>query len=365
MKSARRRAASPNGSSAEVAGIRSVGGAFAPASIGPQALTLGAGLAGGGVLAWFGVPAGWLSGAMIGVGILAAAGKAAPLANPLRELAIILSGLALGSGVNPTALAALGRYPVSLSIMAVALAAMTAASYAVLRRTPGFSHATALFSAAPGALSYVFIMASQSSADPARVAIIQIFRIFVLMALVPIVAAHSAPGGALAYRLDPVWMTVMLFGAAFAVGKLLEKTGVAASALYAAIAISGLAHATGWAPGRMAIGPQTITQTLVGAWIGARLIGFDWSLMRRLMLAAATSFLAAFAAAAAFAWAVSVLIKAPFAEALVAFAPGGLEAMTMMAFALGLDPLFVGSHHFARFMLISVGLHVTRRMSRS
>jgi len=326
-----------------------------------QAPTLAAGLAGGGALAWIGVPAGWLSGAMIGVGALAAAGGAAPLAPPLRDLAILLSGLALGSSVNPASLAALGRYPLSLSIMAVALVGMTTASYGVLRRSKGFSRQTALYSAVPGALSYVFIMASQGAADPARVAIIQIFRIFVLMALVPIVAAHSAPAAARLYPLDPVWITLALLALAFGAGKLMARAGLGAGPLYAAILVSGLAHGLGLAPGRSAPWLQTIAQTLVGAWIGTRLIGFDWRLMRRLLLAAATSFAAAFAVASAFAGVVCLLIKAPFAEALVAFAPGGLEAMTMMAFALGLDPLFVGSHHLARFLMISLGLPLAMR----
>jgi len=35
----------------------------------------------------------------------------------------------------------------------------------------------------------------------------------------------------------------------------------------------------------------------------------------------------------------------------------------MMAFALGLDPLFVGAHHLARFFLISLALpFVARRI---
>ena len=49
-------------------------------------------------------------------------------------------------------------------------------------------------------------------------------------------------------------------------------------------------------------------------------------------------------------------ILVPFADALAAFAPGGLEAMTMMAFALGLDPLCVGAHHRTRFLFISLTL---------
>jgi len=38
--------------------------------------------------------------------------------------------------------------------------------------------------------------------------------------------------------------------------------------------------------------------------------------------------------------------------------------MTLMAFALGLDPLFVGSHPLARFFMISLALPlVTRRLA--
>ena len=64
--------------------------------------------------------------------------------------------------------------------------------------------------------------------------------------------------------------------------------------------------------------------------------------------------------AAAAAW----FVPAPFPEALAAFAPGGLEAMTMMAFALGLDPLFVGAHHIARFFIIGATLPFVARLVR-
>ena len=46
----------------------------------------------------------------------------------------------------------------------------------------------------------------------------------------------------------------------------------------------------------------------------------------------------------------------------IAFAPGGLEAMTLLAFSLGLDPLYVGSHHLARFILISLSLPFVLRL---
>ena len=62
---------------------------------------------------------------MIGVAALAAAGRAAPLPNVLRQLAIVAAGVGMGSGLTPAALHTLARYPASLALMAVALAAMT------------------------------------------------------------------------------------------------------------------------------------------------------------------------------------------------------------------------------------------------
>jgi uncharacterized membrane protein AbrB (regulator of aidB expression) len=43
-----------------------------------------------------------------------------------------------------------------------------------------------------------------------------------------------------------------------------------------------------------------------------------------------------------------------FADVLIAYAPGGLEAMTILAFALHLDPAFVGAHHLWRFFFVSL-----------
>jgi membrane AbrB-like protein len=213
----------------------------------------------------------------------------------------------------------------------------------------------------PGALSYVFLVASSSRADLARVAVIQVFRIFVLMAIVPLVARIGVGAQTVHFAVDPAGATAILVAVGALAGLGLERLGVANGVLYAGIAVSAAAHGVGLAPGRLSPGLQIVAQTLVGAWVGTRFIGFDWRLLRQLVFAAATSFLAAFVMAAAFAGLVAAVIGTPFADALAAFAPGGLEAMTMMAFALGLDPLFVGAHHIARFLFISLALPLVAR----
>ena len=328
------------------------------------AATAFAALAGGGLVGGLGAPAGWLSGAMMGVAGLAALRAAAPLPKPVQRLAILLAGVGMGSGLTPATLHTLARYPLSLALLAAAVVAMTATSYFMLTRSGHFDRPTAFYAAVPGALSYVFVVASRTEADLARVAVIQVFRIFVLMALVPLIARLGVGAAAAHFAADPLVTTAALLALSGAAGLALERFGVANASLYAGIVVSGLAHGAGLAPGRLAPHLQMFAQMLVGAWVGARFIGFDWRLLRRLMGSAATSFVAAFAVAAAFSGLVVALTGVSFADALAAFAPGGLEAMTMMAFALGLDPLFVGAHHIARFLFISLALPwVARRVA--
>jgi uncharacterized protein len=315
-----------------------------------------AALAGGAVIGGLGAPAGWLSGAMMGVAALAAAGRAVPLPKPLQKFTILIAGVGMGSGLTPATLHTLARYPASLALLVAAIAAMTAASFLTLGRAEGFDRATAFYSAVPGALSYVFLVASDAGADLARVAVIQVFRIFVLMAVVPLIARLGVATQAGGYASDPLWITLALVALGGAAGIALERAKTPNAMLYAGVLVSLGAHGAGLAPGRLAPGLQIAAQTLVGAWVGARFIGFDWRLLRRLAFAAAASFLAAFATATMFAVAATLLTGLPFADALAAFAPGGLEAMTMMAFALGLDPLYVGAHHIARFVVISLAL---------
>ena len=56
------------------------------------------------------------------------------------------------------------------------------------------------------------------------------------------------------------------------------------------------------------------------------------------------------------AWPVAALTRLPFVQVWLAYAPGGFDAMPVLAFSLGLDPAFVASHQLIRFMAISAAL---------
>lgn len=317
------------------------------------------GAAGGYAVNSLGVPAGWLSGAMVATAVLAAAGVAVPLSASLRRTALAGTGIALGSAITPQMLRGFADYPLSLALMSLSVAGATWVGTRMLERLPGWTRATAFFSSVPGALSYVFIVASDTEgADLARIAVVQVLRVFLLMGLVPIVVAETGaplmplPSG----PIDSLSLLAGMIAGGAALGYLLERAQLAAGMMFGAMAVTGVAHATGFAPGRPPPEFTQAAQVLIGTWVGARFVGFDWALLGKSLRASLGSFAAAVLIAVACAGLATLLLRIPFAQALVAFSPGGLEAMSILSIALGLNPVFVSAHHLARFMLISVTL---------
>jgi uncharacterized membrane protein AbrB (regulator of aidB expression) len=79
-------------------------------------------------------------------------------------------------------------------------------------------------------------------------------------------------------------------------------------------------------------------------------------LFGRTLLASTLAIGTSIAVTLVFAIAASTWLGMPFGATLIAYAPGGLEAMIVLALGLGIDPLFVSAHHFSRYFLINLSL---------
>lgn len=332
---------------------------------GRQFETVAAAVCGGWLGAWLDVPAGWLSGAMAASALLTACGRGAQLGPLLRLVALAFAGMALGSSVTPQMLQAISRYPASLLIMCVSVAVGVALCGLFVRRVGDWDRATSLFAAIPGALSYVLALAPGAGADLARVSLAQLVRIFALVALAP---ALVGGGGAAVIHpptsgpVDgPLWIvSILVLGVPL--GVLFERLGLGAGVMFGTLIVAAVAHGAGLAPGKPPPQILVIGQVMIGAWSGSRFDSFDFGMLRRAVVPVLGSLAIAVATAAFFAWLTSKIVHVPYADAMVAFAPGGLEAMTLLALALGLDPLYVGAHHLARFFLISFSLPFVERL---
>jgi uncharacterized membrane protein AbrB (regulator of aidB expression) len=81
------------------------------------------------------------------------------------------------------------------------------------------------------------------------------------------------------------------------------------------------------------------------------------------VVAAFGSFAVAVAIAAVFAMFLISLLSLRVAEVMIAFAPGSVDAMMLLALALNLDPVYVGAHHLTRIFFVSLTMPLMARRS--
>jgi membrane AbrB-like protein len=326
-----------------------------------QSLQIAFAALGGLLFHMLGIPAAWLSGSVVATVTWGALGLAKPMPRPLVDAAMLVSGATMGAGVTPEALAAVTRYPLSLAALAVGVVAITGASMLWLTRVSGWRKEDALLASVPGGLSTVLAVAADRKAAVAAISIVQASRLFILVMLLPSVIVFLGGGADVTLHgerqaiASPFGLFVTLLGG-LALGRLLEWRRVAAPILLAAMVVSMALHAADWAPGAIPTLLSTGGLVLIGIFIAERFRTIDVIGLRRLVPAALGSFAAGMAVAALFAGLAANLARVGFADALVAFAPGGLEAMMVLALILGLDPLYVGIHHLARFLGIGLAL---------
>lgn len=325
-------------------------------------LTLASACAGGLIFALLRLPAPWLSGSLIGVVVLLALGFRPRLPDPLRDLGMVFAGAVTGSAITPEMIRAVGRYPASLVMLALTSVAVVIAGRLVLERGFGWDRRTALFATLPGALSAVIAAVSAIGGDMTRVVAVQAFRMFVLVALLPgvVFMALGASEVAGAGMIDAASFALMMT-LALIVSLAFARLGIMAPFLLGGMAAAGILHVTGAIHGAPPMIVTDIAMLLVGAFAGSRFVLVEASVIRSLIVPGLAIFFVTTAIAAIGAVLTAWFFGLNLAETLVAFAPGGLEAMVMLGLALGLDPLYVSSHHVARFVAIAALVPVLAR----
>ncbi|GGH10409.1 membrane protein [Alsobacter metallidurans] len=302
-----------------------------------------------------GIPAPWLTGAMLATAALSAAHLVPPMVTPIREFALVISGMSMGAAVTPESLGAFAAYPASLAILLVTIFAVVAASAAVLVLLSGWTLPDAVLASAPGALSTVLVIAADRGADVPKIVVVQLLRLFVLVAILPMVivfAEHGQAGAPIVRAAADAPGLAIFFAVSLAGAMLFERFRVAGAFILGPMVATALVTGPGLIHGGVPPIFSLIGFLLIGVFIGQRFSGLEGMTVLRTAPAAVISFAASLAMSALGAVLVTWSVGVPFGETAVAFAPGGLEAMTVIAFALGLDPVYVGVHHLARFLLI-------------
>jgi uncharacterized protein len=320
--------------------------------------TLAIGAAGGLLFLWAGLPGGLISGAMTTVGIAALAGR--PLAVPplLTQTVLVLLGISLGSLVSRQLIQHVSSYPLTIGLLALATFCSTFGSSLYLQRVHGWDSTSALLAGSPGALSQITILAVEKGADVAGIAVVQTMRVIILTAALPLLVALSgissqaSPTFGIATA-SPLELTALI-AASVGVALLLRLAKFPASWMFGAMIASSVLHGTSLIEGGLPNWIRNIALVGIGALIGSRFARMRISTLLKHINAGLGSFAVAIAISAIFVTVIVMTTHVRFADVVVAFAPGAMDAMLALALTLHIDPIFVGAHHLSRFVFVSI-----------
>jgi len=345
---------------------------FAPPRVLQETVeTLALALAGGLAFTYFGLPAGLVSGSVVAVAAAALLGRPVKVPLPLARICYVIVGTLLGAVVTPETLRGVTTWPVSIAILMVCSIVMMLATMGYLRVVHRWDPLSALLGASPGAMAQVIALASELGGDLRAIAIVQTVRVLLIVIGLPnglalfglVVPAMPVARGPSGEAVLGEMILLAAVSAVFAIAFL--RLRFPGGLMFGAMAGSAILHGTGAIHAVLPLWVGGASVITLGALVGSRFANTPLRMLAGFLGAALGSFAVSMAVATVFIAIVARLFAFPIANIVIAFSPGAQDTMMVLALALHLDPVYVGAHHLARFLVVTFSVAAgARRIAR-
>lgn len=307
------------------------------------------------------LPLPWMLGPMTACLFAAAAGLPIVGLQQIRPVMMAVIGVLIGSNFYPDILGQmLGWLPTILGLLAYS-ALYAATQIAFLRWFGGCDVRTAFCAGVPGGLPEMIQMSEESGADTSMVALCHGARIFFVVLLLPQIInilagvdlaqmTRSALSFA-AIRLDDCLWLAGTGLAGILLGRVLR---LPAAPMLGPMLVSATIHLAGVSDFRPASEIVVAAQLVLGTLVGCRFVGTPRRTLVRVFALSGASTLVILCVTFALAVGLSSLTGHEAVPILLAYAPGGLTEMSLVALALKLEVAFVVAHHVVRVLLVIV-----------
>lgn len=345
-----------------------------PATI---ALTYALGAVFGVAAHWAGMPLGMLLGAMLGITLssrlgLRPWGRDLAVPQKWRYVLVPVVGVAIGASFPEDFVQQARTWWVTLAALVVFIPLAQGISYQVFRRLGGLAPSTAYFAAMPGGFIESLEMGEKSGADMPMLIMLQFLRIAICIVMIPIaftlIEGHTV-GAAAGMVLGTARGPLTAFDTAFLLALAVSGWAVAtrlnfpAAVLSGPLLFSGAAHAMGWTHAAPPIWTILVAQWIMGTSLGCRLAGFTRGQFGMALGLSALTVALMLVLAIGFALALSGPVGQPVSAVVLAFAPGGVSEMSLIALSMHLSAVYVTLHHLARIILAVVTARLGQRLA--
>ncbi|KZM49556.1 AbrB family transcriptional regulator [Labrenzia sp. OB1] len=274
-----------------------------------------------------------------------------------RTIFVPIVGLMIGSSISGDFASELARWWPSLLLVAPYACLVQIVNAAILRRVGGYDPATAFFAASPGGLVEAVLIGEQNGGKASLMTIQHFARVSLSVSVIPILLSFyygepvGSAAGIVADSGGPP-LTVQdaaLLAAAGILGVFLgRRLRLPAAIMVGPFLLSAVLHGTGVTAAQIPQELLKMAQLVIGITIGMRFAGPSRTELARGLGLSVLTLSTTLAVAFLMALLVSGLGMAATVAGFIAFAPGGLVEMGLIAISIGADPVFVATHHVLR-----------------
>ena len=306
---------------------------------------------------FFNLPLAWFLGPMLATSLAALLGLKVKIPRLILSLILILLGLYIGNYIDANLFSQIHEWALTSTIMFfyILISIFVVSKY--LQKYSNYEKKTSIFSAAPGALGPLMILAENQKTDLSHVATSHLIRLIIIVTVFPffVNSYYDAELGefvqeTLKDQNISNLMILIIFSIFFIL--IFDRIKVPAALLSGTLVASGLLQITEIASYQ--ISPKIVDYCLLilGASVGCRFADKTFNeVAKNAFHSFIATFLLVFLGVVA-AFAASLIIDKNFFTLLLSYCPGGIYEVAVIAIFFNLDPEFVSFHHIIRLLMI-------------
>lgn len=333
------------------------------------ALALAIGIVGSLLFVWLRTPLPWLLGALTTTTIAALMGLRIAAPGVVRTPMLVVVGVMVGATFQPDILTNFAAWWSTALVLLVLLGVSAFVGIYFLERFAGFDRPTAYFSGMPGGLIEMIVLGEEHRADLRAIALVHSVRILVVVFTLPflisfiegvVVQTSSVPRPSLVETelVEFLWLGATAV-VGIVVGYLLRMPALY---LLGPMLVSAAVHIAGFSEFTMPVEILNFAQYIVGTTVGCRFVGVGSRTIFRIFVISGAMSAALLAVTALFAFAATFVSPYGFVPILIAYAPGGLPEMSLVAIAIHIEVAFVVTHHIVRLFVVMGGASALYRI---
>ncbi len=305
----------------------------------------------------FNIPLAWMIGPMIAVSIAALNGFKIFMPKLALSSILIILGLHIGNYIDQNLLNQMVNWIWTTIIMLgyIVVSILIVSKY--LQKFSGYKEKTSIFSAAPGALGPLMILAEYEKSDLSQVATAHLIRLIIIITIFPFIIVNLSTSDSLElqkfdYMSQNHWDLVLLIIASLIFIFFFDKAKVPAALLSGTLVASGVLQIFDIASYKLPDASINFCLLILGASVGCRfanktvkeVANNSFHGLVATILLVLLGLIAAFIA--------TFFVDNNFLTLILSFCPGGIYEVAVIAIAYDLEPDFVAFHHIIRLLFI-------------